>query len=220
MPNAENSLYAVLTGDIVGSTGLAAGELQALFDAIRSHIADASRQVPVRLAGTFSVVQGDRWQLTLSPPRYAARFMILIAAAARSRGVTTRISLGTGGADRIVAANITESTGEAFTLSGRGLALLEAAVYKKHDWIIDGKDISAYQKLLFDFLGIQAAAWTRGQAEAILLAIQGCSQETIGENLHVKRQNAGKRLNAAHWSFFRRVIELEESIQHPKEGAF
>lgn len=61
-----------------------------------------------------------------------------------------------------------ESSGEAFTLSGRGLFLLEAAVYRKHYWTVDGKNVSAYQKLLFDFLGIQAGAWTRGQAEAIL----------------------------------------------------
>lgn len=216
MPNAEERFYAVLTGDIVGSTKLAAGELQALFEAIRNSIADVARQVPVRLIGTFSVVQGDRWQLTLSPPRYAARFMVLIAAAARMRGVTTRIALGTGEADHVVAANITESTGEAFTLSGRGLALLETAVYKKHYWIIDGKNISAYQKLLFDFLGSRTAAWTCGQAEAVVLMIQGCSQEKIGDSLHIARQNVGKRLNAAHWSFFRRMIELEESIPHPE----
>lgn len=216
MANAEERFYAVLTGDIVGSTKLAAGELPALFDAIRSCVADVARQVPVRLIGTFCVVQGDRWQLTLSPPRYAARFMVLIAAAARMRSVTTRIALGTGEADRIVIANITESTGEAFTLSGRGLALLETAVYKKHYWIIDGKNISAYQKLLFDFLGIRAAAWTCGQAEAVVLMTQDCSREKIGEELHIARQNVGKRLNAAQWSFFRRMIELEETMSHPE----
>lgn len=215
MPKAEECLYAVLTGDIVGSTGLAAGELPGLFESMRERIADAARRFPVQIIGKFSVVQGDRWQLTLSPPRYAVRFMILLAAVSRTRGITTRIALGIGEADRIVAANITESSGEAFTLSGRGLSLLEAAVYRKHYWTVDGKTVSAYQRLLFDFLGIQAAAWTRSQAEAILPAIQGCSQEEIAEDLHIRRQNAGKRLNAAHWNFFHQVMELEESPQNP-----
>lgn len=198
----DTNLHAVLTGDIVDSSRIPPRQLHALFATIRKELPTLCRAADTKLLGTFSVTQGDRCQFVLNDARYALRFMAFVSAITRAEKITMRLSAGLGVIDKPLRKNTTESTGEAFTLSGRGLAELEKSTYKKRYWMIDGQHIGPYQKQLVTLLGDIAAKWTPVQAEVIRPAALNRSQDEIAAKFSITRQGVAKRLAGARWDFF------------------
>jgi hypothetical protein len=208
-----NTPYAVLTGDIVKSSATPPEALHRLFREMKATVRDFAKARPQSVVGGLVVVQGDRWQVLLRRACLAERLMACMAAVARKQGRTTRIALGIGAVDRLDSKNISESTGEAFTLSGHALDELERLVYKKQYWRIEGANITPHRKILTAILGQIASSWTQGQAEAILFVLQGLTTAQALVNLDIKQPAFAKRLAAAMWAFFETTIREAESPQ-------
>lgn len=121
MPKASKSkVYAVLTGDIIGSTKLSPAEMKKVRETITKSVsAFVVRNDPLNQKAEF--FQGDSWQVLLGDPANALRLALLIQANLRSKtNAETRAAIGIGGVSSLEH-TAAISTGEAFTLSGRSL---------------------------------------------------------------------------------------------------
>ncbi len=200
--NNKETIYTVVTGDIVSSTKLSVDKLSR----VMHDVTEAARKLP-SLNGAYRVgkpciIQGDRWQILLKGTSLIMHAAVAVSAAARKHGITTRLSVGVGTVEALVGDNITESQGVAFILSGRGLDLLEKRKYNPFFWAIHGEVVSFEQEMLFNILGEWASKWTPKQAEAVSFALEDVTQDNIASKLNITRQNVGKRLNGAHWKYF------------------
>jgi hypothetical protein len=209
----EDHTYAVLTGDIVNSRGMSADKLHYLLQEMKAATSTFKHHHPHSICGGLIVMQGDRWQILLKQPQKAPRIMTLLAASTRKLGHLTRIAVGVGSISRLDTENISESTGEAFTISGHALEKLEKLNYKKRYWSIGGASISRYHKILISILGDTARAWTQAQAEAVELVLRGLTTSEALSRLNIKQPAFAKRLSAAKWQYFDMVIEAFETIE-------
>jgi hypothetical protein len=197
-------VYAVLTGDIVGSRQLSPARLERVRALIASAAGEFRRRQPRALCGVPEVFRGDAWQLLLREPRWALRVALLIRAELLAADeVGTRVSIGVGNVDVINRRRVSLSTGEAFTLSGHALdhitgyfdltgALPERAA-ELTDW---------FPAMLHVCSGL-ARAWTRRQAEIVSLALRpdDPTHETIAGALRPKisKQSVTESLAGAGW---------------------
>lgn len=117
----KNKVYAVITGDIVGSTKLSHLELAAVRETIVRSVREFSLSHLNEVYRTPEFFQGDSWQLPLEEPRRSLQVALLIQAQLlAAHNVWTRAAIGIGTADGLEKTTAI-STGEAFTLSGRAL---------------------------------------------------------------------------------------------------
>jgi len=214
--DSKNQIIAVITGDVINSTRLAPETIHEFFEKIRQTLDFFDHARNKVMLGRMSIFSGDSWQFAVNEPKYVFRLLSTVTAVAKLDQISIRLSAGVGSFDYINPSNITESAGEAFIISGRGLQKMEKAVYKKRYWHIDGDAISIYQAILFDIMGKKAETWTAAQAEAILLSLQGDNDKKISSSLGIMRQNVGKRLTAAQWNLFQSIMEVAESEKNPK----
>jgi hypothetical protein len=204
--------YAVLTGDIVKSTAIHHESLRLLFKDMKQAALRFAGLYPNSVVGGLAVTQGDRWQITLRRHDLAERLTVLMTATARKHGQITRIAIGLGAVDRLVSKHISESTGEAFTLSGHALGELEKSIYKKQYWRVEGKNAHPCRRILIALLGDIASMWTRQQAEAVSLLVLREMPEQIAQSLGIQRSALAKRLASARWRFFEMALNEEDVL--------
>lgn len=115
----KNSLIAVLTGDIVRSTDLSDLLYDDLLYTLHNQLTLVSNY---HTANRFEVTRGDSFQVIIYDPENAAKYALLIRTSLKSRNIDydCRISIGIG-RNPAIRHSIGNSTGEAFTLSGRAL---------------------------------------------------------------------------------------------------
>lgn len=199
----QTTIYAVVTGDIVGSTKLAAGQLAEL----REMLVDAAREFSKRhedcvLMGP-EFFRGDSWQVLLSEPGLALNLVLLIQACLIEKSdVQTRAAIGIGvisSKDRTLAT----STGEAFTLSGHALENITGNDRFSGALPVHAGLLSPWFPALLHICGGLARSWTRRQAEAmrLWLSLVQPTQEAIAQRLNppVTKQSVGDILASANW---------------------
>ena len=127
-PQSAPAVYAVLTGDIIASSGMSAETLSG----VRAGLQEAAEvfcngyksSVEARMdrAADIDMYRGDGWQLLLTEQALALRLALFLRATLRAKhGADTRIAIAVGGCDEINGEKLSLSVGEAFTLSGRAL---------------------------------------------------------------------------------------------------
>ncbi|HVS77489.1 MAG TPA: hypothetical protein VHE11_11180, partial [Steroidobacteraceae bacterium] len=208
-------VFAVLTGDIIGSSSLSATQLGrtralVLKGAQKFH----SRSRPTVL-GEPEFFRGDAWQLLLGEPARALRVALYIRALLSARlGVDTRISIGIGTAEAIDRSRTSLSTGEAFTLSGH--ALDEITGYFELTGALPdraGALADWFPAILHLCSGLMRG-WTRRQAEIVALALQSDNptHERIAGSLRppVSKQTVSDSLAGAGWRSLLEAIRVFE----------
>lgn len=217
-------LYAVLTGDIVKSTALSAPALTKLRREAKraSNVITDWGKNPVRCAIEFT--RGDEWQMALAEPALALRAAIFLRARLKAvHKADSRIAIGVGHVERFSSNSVFESTGEAFSLSGR---MLDSMGQDRLLIILNDRLGDTFYPLA-DFF-TQAVAlcdaviedWTAKQAEYIshALAPHGPTHEEIAETMGATRQAAQKSLDAAHWRRLDALIDAYEAIDWNSHG--
>lgn len=207
--------YAVLTGDVIGSSLLKPAQLES----VRSSLADAVGEVKVwkrgLVRGGLEFFRGDAWQLLLTDPARALRVGILLRASLLAGGLAdSRIAIGLGEVEKISASRISLSTGQAFALSGRALdrmtqyASMTIEVPKSAGPLSDWLAVAGH---LCDSLIRQ---WTRRQAEMVRAAIDPDEPEyeRIARSITpaVSKQAVAKGLGGASWYAIREAVRLFE----------
>ncbi len=205
----KGGIYAVLTGDIVKSAKLDPVNLKMVIQSIKEGQASFGQVYPGAMIGLPDIFSGDSWQVLMGHEHLSIRAVLYFKAlvkAVKGLNADTRIALAWGKIDEsaVNPERISESTGEAFTLSGRALAEMDKSrrlVMKLPDTLIQNKE-SAYSLLPDTILLLEEISnrWTEKQAEAIVSALLGVKQKTIAAELSIVQSTVNKRLNGAGWN--------------------
>lgn len=205
--------YAVLTGDIIKSRSLI-DSLNKVQDLLKSIPEMFNERYEGCVEPYMSIFRGDSWQLLLHKKELAIRLALFIKTVlAAEHNVRTRISIGIGSVDRIDAANISQSSGAAFELSGKGLDELEK--HQELHLVAEDHDLQ-YQIRLLDCVIKKV---TPRQALALKFALLGLTQEKIAEqidlqspNKKVTQQAVAKLLKNCCWKIISEYLDYFEQL--------
>lgn len=203
MSNRE--LYAVVTGDIVGSSRLNPSQRSLLLSVLKSSfkIIEDIRPTLVLVRSPFEIHRGDSFQGVLSKPELALHAVIIIRAnlryafetKQRRYALDTRIAVGIGQIDFLPAGRGPEGDGEAFQSSGPILDTMKGdqRLLICTPWQAINAELDV-ECALFDAL---VNRWSAEQAQAILGQIRGLTQERAAEEFGISQPAVRQRLKSA-----------------------
>ncbi len=199
-------LFAVLTGDLIGSTDAGPTALDAT---MRDIAATATRigQWPAGADTRFTRSRGDGWQMVLDRPAQALRAAFAVQAGLRAlrNGIPTRISIAVGPVASLGTKDLSDARGPAFTASGKGIDRLD---HTERLGITCGS-ATPFQQALASLADALMRGWTREQAEAMALALHPANP-TLAEmaaTLGISRQAVNYRLAGANLRALRSAAE-------------
>lgn len=212
---------AVLTGDLVGSTGLTDAQIRTAFSMLENEVVAVLKTwAGQTLQPVFARSRGDGWQMRLGQPAFALRCALFVRAALKSQdedaassnpqsvgtsGVHTRIAIATGFGDPETPENLNEATGPVFVASGRALDAMPKGATLAH---ASGGPLAAATRLA-DHI---SADWTQPQAAAMqhALAPDAPTRAEIGVALGKSRQAVDQALAAAGYKALSDALRLIE----------
>jgi hypothetical protein len=204
---------AVLTGDLIGSTGHPVADVDAAMQTIRLASANAGRWHKIPHDTRFTRFRGDGWQIVLAEPRLSLRTAIVIQGSLLALGMESRISIGIGEAETLGTTNLSDAAGPAFELSGHGLDQMGDS----WRFAIEGKAPRVEDQLIADLLGERAGRWTAAQAEAASLYLASPSKIRtlfeIGMELGISPQAVNDRLRGAGCQVIASVLRRWEALR-------
>lgn len=214
MPQAiapHTHIYAVITGDIVGSTKLSPGEMADVRGTVMHTVREFANGNSEAISKGVEFFQGDSWQVLLKDPRAALRLTLLIQAKLLAEyGVETRAAIGIGTVARIER-NAAISTGEAFTLSGRALETMTGYFGLTGDLPTRASDFALWFTACLRLCSPLERSWTRRQAEVmgLWLSLRHPTHENIAADLDppVTKQSVTDILSSANWRYFYEAIK-------------
>ncbi len=216
---AENGTYAVLSGDIVGSSGLLdrTGSPTAVF--IRRIGERVIQNFPDAVIPEIDVYRGDSWQMVCRDPVQSLRiglfFRALIRADRELKPIDSRLSIGFGGIDYLPEKGISAGDGEAFRLSGSGLDLCGRS--RRMCLVFPAALRSRLTEALNQLVGLldlQVQRWQPGQSEAAAGSLLGYTQRKIAREWArepVTQQTISQHLDSAGWDAVRSGLDFFES---------
>ncbi|MEO6317019.1 MAG: hypothetical protein ABIU63_07530 [Chitinophagaceae bacterium] len=198
------TVQAVLTGDIVNSTGMGAAAEKRLLKSLQQLLADHS----------FEFYRGDSFQVYIKDAGNALPVALMCRAAAISIGGRAgvlsdiRISIGLG---KVVQPVKTLGTGkgDAFVLSGRAFDTLAGtdnrlAISTANQLANEGLEVIAA------YLGAIFKVMTGKQAGVIFELLKGESQQEVAVKLKKSKSTIHQHVTAGRWT------EIEKLVQHYK----
>lgn len=214
----DHRIFAVLTGDIVDSSGLRSAGLEPA----SKLIADAGEKLighfPGAVHAGIDIFRGDSWQMVVLEPGSSIRIGLYFRSYLKSNfGIDSRVSIGFGPIDHLPMDNISTGTGMAFTLSGQGLLECLKPVrmnIRFPDSLndIQGKGVNTVVRLM----DLQAGSWTQSQSQAIAGALTGMTQSEIASSWQpepISQQAISQHLDNAGWSQIKdALVYLEETL--------
>lgn len=207
---------AVLTGDVVRSSELDPAALRATIRGIENAVASFQAVYPDSVIGRADVYRGDSWQIAMREPRLSLRFALYLRALTRAGGETdTRVSVATGSGDDLLEEHVSQSTGETFTRSGRGLDAIGARRLAL-DLSGCGADVASLASVLAILLDGLASGWSAKQAASVCKVIENPGQpdaEIVGAGgSDSARRNFTKLKSRARMDEVLEVLEAFERL--------
>lgn len=196
--------FAVLTGDLVASSKLSPIELKAVMQRLREGAERFSRTFRSSVYGKLDVYSGDGWQLLMSDRRRSLRAALFLRAIVKSHAETkidTRIAVAWGAVDpaALNPERISESTGEAFTQSGRALKDMKKRrrlIWHPGQALLRVMFLNSAVSLLDELAG----RWSPRQAEAMALSLLDFTQEQIAAEMGTRQPTVQQTLYRAGWN--------------------
>lgn len=212
---ARAPLYAVLTGDLVGSTALPPERVAQAREEIERGAEAIDAWRPGLLAGGPEFFRGDAWQLALSDPALFLRAAVYIRARLLSLKpqTDTRIGIGLGPVTRLEV-EVSHSVGSAFTISGRTLdgmknrRLLEVGAAASSASLL-------WLEPLLSLCGAVVSRWKPAQAQVACLALDpgALTQKEIGERLGRTQQGVSDAIVGSDFRAVEDAIRFLESLR-------
>lgn len=207
---------AVISGDIVNSTKLTSEQFEQLLNRIKEiqkWITEGNS------LNVHSIERGDEFQSVVHDIESALRYTIIYRLGIKSLGneFDSRISFAIA-SNADLRESVSESMGEAFVLSGRGLKMLKNARLLFNS---DSSELAEYFDLLFKYLDRQLTELTSRQCEVILPMLQtneGLLVGELAEKLNVATSTISKSLKASGWPLIselnRKFINKVVGLRH------
>ena len=216
----DSKTWAVLTGDIVASSKLSPVRLKAVMQRLRDGAERFQDAYPNSIHGKLDVFSGDGWQMLMPDRQLSLRAAIYMRACVRSEEgekSDSRVAIAWGEVDagNLNPDKLSESTGEAFTASGRAL---EGMRKPERMAISPGNDRSPdYRRLLIvsiHLLDEIVSRWKPGQAQSVALALLDNTQLRISKDLDISQSAVSQALHPAGWAAVERFVsELEYKLK-------
>jgi len=220
---ADEKVYAVLSGDIVGS-GRFSDRGPAIRDAIKAAGAACVEAFEETLEDMppVDVFAGDSWQMLLRSPGPALRVGLLMRALIKSSErlpkADTRLAIGIGTVDFVDHESASEGQGEAFGLSGAALDALQdikvrMAARVPETWRDDAGRLDVQDTLDTMMVLVDAicTGWTGSQATAMAGALMGLEQTRIAEQSSVSQPAISQALSAGNWAAIAEAVAWWET---------
>ena len=216
---SEDTLYAVITGDLVRSSSVSHDDRSRLIDTLNTAFQTLTGfpSLPSDfIAADFEIYRGDSFQGVLNYPELALRAAIALRATLRSRDGNSRNSLwdarlavGIGGI-AYLPERVAEADGEAFRRSGPLLDQLkgERRTAMLSPWDEVNEELKV-ECALFDTI---TNRWSAQQAEVIILSQRGMTQQAIADQLGITQGAVNHRLKAGNWSAVEIFVDRFESL--------
>jgi hypothetical protein len=188
---------AVISGDIVSSTKLTSDQ----FERLLKRIKDIQKWITEgNSSNVHSIERGDEFQTVVHDIENALRYTIIyrIGIKALGKEFDSRISFAIA-SNATLRESVSESMGEAFVLSGRGLKALKSG---RLFFNSDRFELAEHFDLLFKYLDRQLTELTSRQCEVMLPMLrtnEGMSISELAEKLAVATATASKSLKASGW---------------------
>ena len=199
----NSGLYAVVTGDIVGSSKLTASQRSRLLSVLKSSFDTIKDVLPDGIRSPFEIHRGDSFQGVLSKPEAAIRVTIVIRTSLRHGFQTkqrryaldARIAVGIGSIDFLPAGRGSEGDGEAFRRSGPILDRMKGdqRLLIRTPW----QAVDAELDIECALLDALVNRWSAEQAQAILGQIRGLTQEIDAREFGISQPAVRQRLKSA-----------------------
>jgi hypothetical protein len=205
---------AVITGDIISSSGFTAQERKLVFEQLKQIIAELSGLYGVH----YSIYRGDSLQGQLDSPGQALRHALMIKSALKSikfeekqrtPRVDMRISIGVGEI-QFIGDTVNESDGEAYQYSGRSLDMLK----RKGGTITltsSDEEKDRHWKVILALLDEIMEKWTVSSAELIYLFLKDDNEMTISKELGISQPAVNRRKKHAGWDAIKEMLHLYET---------
>jgi hypothetical protein len=212
-----SSVIAVITGDLVGSTGHPADKVDAAMQAIHTAALNISDWQTPPKDTRFTRFRGDGWQMVLTSPHFALRAAVVIQGRLIAMGLESRMFIGVGKPDSFGTSNLADASGKAFEESGRGLDDMGEMWRLK----ISGVGVEVQDDIIADLLGERMQKWTAAQAEAASLQLASPIKIRtlfdIGRALNISPQAVNYRVRGAGCHQIASVLRRWENLK-AKEG--
>ena len=206
----DDKIYAVMTGDIIGSTRLTERFGSSWVDDLRDSLDYLKKNSLV----PPSIFRGDSFQIATSNPDSAIKDAIILRLKLISSfkvdetypRLDARIAIGLGKIDYLPTGkdnyNIGEMSGEAFRNSGQ---LLDRNLKGDRNLIVKTPwpevDIHC---LVVDRL---ISKWTTKQCAAVMYKLDDYNLKEIGEKLNISFSAVGRRLKKTDYDIVVRIVE-------------
>jgi hypothetical protein len=215
MPSGSTTI-AVFTGDVVRSSRLAPGALDAVMAVLDRAVGEAAGWGGG--AARFTRFRGDGWQALAPSPALALRAALYVKARLRAegRGYETRVAIGIGagavpgpgarGADGLAAAG-----GAAFRIAGHGLDTMARPARLAIGWD-EPPACAGPVAAIVGLVDAISARWTPAQAAAIApaLAPERATQATVAARLGITQQTVAQHMRAgSEWAVLGALAAVE-----------
>lgn len=213
-------MHAIITADIVDYTALSREDEDKVLDAIRSLFSKKNKKRH-NIDSNYSIRRGDNIQIELEDPAIALKIALLLKTAIKKINlkdenndirpiIDVRIAIGIGSITS-KRNSVDESTGDAYTYSGRMLDIM-----KKEKRMLafrsQNEDVNAELQTEFRLLEVIMAGWSRYSAEVIYYTLQGLTQTEIGKKLNKSQPAIYQRAKIAGWSGIQPLLERFSNI--------
>jgi hypothetical protein len=217
-------MNAVITADVIDSTKLSVeGEDLVLKTIYETFGKDSTIRTNVD-ESYFKITGGDKIQIELDDATNALKTALLLKTAInkismlndRKPSIDVRIAIGLGE----VAAkrpNVNESSGEAYTNSGRTLDSMKKN--KRTFAIKTGNDsLDAELETEFKLLEVIMSGWVVTSAEALYWTLIGLNEIEISEKLKVTQSAINQRKKTAGWTGVEALLQRFEELMTKGES--
>ena len=204
---AVQKTIAVITGDIIGSSGIAGAKRRKLLTAMNHATEKAVMFLPDFKPEIF---QGDSMQgFSIKKRQMALQAGLLIIAMLKAKGFNIRISIGLGNTTFSSGKSLT-SDGTAFQHSGRNMEEL-----KKKKMMLaaesDNEQWNAEWDVHCTTINYLLERWTVQQSEAVTETLLGSTQQAAAKKLRIHQSAVQQRLKAAAWPVLQTILKRFEA---------
>jgi len=211
----HQTLSAVLTGDIINSSGLGPRELESVRLSLISAVGTVRGWKRGLVKGQIEFFRGDGWQLLVSDPAMAMRVGIFLRACLLASGLAdTRVAIGIGGVEKSSSRKVSLARGPAFVLSGHALDNMTLYSSIAIEAPKSAGLFASWLPVVGHLCSSLIEQWTRRQAELVCAVIDPKRPdfETVAQTLRpaISKQAVAKGLRGAQWHAIHEAIDQFE----------
>lgn len=204
--------YSVVTGDIANSTSIAADKRIELIDRFSTLIKSW-----VTKPEYAEIFRGDSFQLIFDDVADALKRSIQIRCwlksypdGAENEALDARLSIGVGDV-AYFGKSVLDADGEAFHLSGRAFDEMKAT---QNYFQVSTNDVKLNEQLdiILNLANIIISQWTKNQAEAIFLLLEGKTQQEIADELKIAQSAVNNRIKLSRWKEIDKTMRYIASL--------